>query len=105
VYPAPKHWWMVPKNQLKKFFFGERLREQMIAKTWVKTKIFAKAFSKTKTLLEILLRKQKLLAKTIRDQTFVKRNISRKQKRNFAKSKQIFAYFRLKKGVFVSTLS
>jgi hypothetical protein len=27
VYPAPKHWWMVPKNQLKKIFFGAKLRE------------------------------------------------------------------------------
>jgi hypothetical protein len=27
VYPDPKHWWMLPKNHLKKFIFGGRLRK------------------------------------------------------------------------------
>jgi hypothetical protein len=49
TYPAPKHWWMVPKNQLKKFGFGGRLREQNDCKNMGKMNIFAKTFAKTET--------------------------------------------------------
>jgi hypothetical protein len=42
TYPAPKHWWMVPKNQLKKIVFGGRLREQNDCKNIGKNKIFCK---------------------------------------------------------------
>jgi hypothetical protein len=42
TYPAPKHWWMVPKNQLKKFGFGGRLREQNDCKNMGENKNFPK---------------------------------------------------------------
>jgi hypothetical protein len=116
VSPAPKHGWMLTKNQLKKFCSWWKLREHKNnCKNMGKNENFRKKFCKNENFV-IFLRKQKLLQKPSRDQkffaktlakikafakTFAKVNIFAKQ--NFAKIERIlliFAFCEIEKSGF-----
>jgi tmRNA-binding protein len=74
VYPAPKHWWMLPKNQLKNF----------LAESFKNTKKLQKHARKRKFLLKLLQKRKLFVNCFAKTKTFVKTNFFAKQ--NFAKS-------------------
>jgi hypothetical protein len=109
VYPDPKHWWMFPKNHLKNFVLGGRLRKHKnICKNIGAKQKFSrkrKLSAKTKIYHEIF-RESGNFAKTIPG-TKICRESENVCETKFRKSERIFAFFAFlekEKGVFVSTL-